>query len=68
MRDPAKKPRVLCRHRLGRDPAGVALLGVDCDRLDLRAAGARLRLDFPAPVTRAADVAAALTRLVTVAR
>jgi putative heme iron utilization protein len=39
--------RACCRELLGRDVAKALMLGVDCDGFDIRADGARVRVDFP---------------------
>jgi putative heme iron utilization protein len=59
----ADELEALCRRRLGRDPASVEMIGVDCDGLDVRADGARLRFDFPAPMLSAADAQRAVAAL-----
>jgi heme iron utilization protein len=55
--------RGYCRHLHAIDPRDVAMVGLDCDGIDVRADGERLRIDFPAPVHDAGSVRAALAAL-----
>ncbi|MBI2316418.1 MAG: pyridoxamine 5'-phosphate oxidase family protein [Betaproteobacteria bacterium] len=57
--------RDCCLHFHGRSATDVLAIGVDCDGFDLRAQGERLRFEFAAPASNAAQVherLAALTR------
>lgn len=56
--------RLLAVRRFGSNGEGWRVSGVDPEGLDLRRAGETRRLDFPAPVTNAAAVSAALEELV----
>ena len=56
--------RELGRRGLGHEPAELELIGLDCDGLDLRADGVRLRFDFERPLLKAEHAAGALAALV----
>lgn len=55
--------RGYCRHLTGAEPASAALVGVDCDGLDVRADGALVRIEFDGPVTNAGKAREALAAL-----
>ncbi len=55
--------RGYCRHATGAEPSSAALIGIDCDGLDVRADGALVRIEFDAPVTNAGEARAALAAL-----
>lgn len=52
-----------CRHFKQREPARVAMAGIDCDGFDLRADAELLRFDFAHPVIDAASARAALVAM-----
>jgi putative heme iron utilization protein len=55
--------RGYCRHATGAEPSSAALIGVDCDGLDVRADGSLVRIEFDAPVTNAGKAREALAAL-----
>jgi putative heme iron utilization protein len=55
--------RGYCRDATGAEPSSAALIGVDCDGLDVRADGALVRIEFDAPVTNAGKAREALAAL-----
>ena len=66
--DHADALRAYCRHASGVEPAAAALVGIDCDGIDVRADGALLRIEFDAPVTNAGKAREALATLARAAR
>jgi len=56
--------RELGRRGLGHEPTELELIGLDCDGLDLRADGVRLRFDFQQPVLKSGHALHAVAALV----
>lgn len=67
-RDHADALRAYCRHVHQIDPCEVAMIGLDCDGIDLRADNRILRVEFPVPAYDAGHVRATLTQLARDAR
>ncbi len=57
-----------CRHYLQQSPDAIAMIGIDCDGIDLRADNQLARIDFDEPVTSSAAARSALVRMAQVAR
>ena len=55
--------RDYCRHYKQREPASVAMAGIDCDGFDLRVDAELLRFEFAQPVIDAATARAALVAM-----
>jgi len=55
--------RAYCRHFNAIDPGELAMVGLDCDGIDVRADGELLRFNFPGPVHDASSVRTALAAL-----
>jgi putative heme iron utilization protein len=66
--DHAAALHAYCRHFKRRQPAAVAMIGIDCDGFDVRADGELLRFDFAQPVVDAQRARAALTAMAGQAR
>lgn len=60
--------RACCRHAAGAAPARAALVGIDCDGIDVRADATIVRIEFDAAVTDAGKARAALAALARRAR
>lgn len=60
----AQALRTYCKRLHGVAPHEGAVIGLDCDGIDVRADGNIFRADFPAPAYDAASMQAALARLV----
>jgi putative heme iron utilization protein len=62
-RENAELLETLAGTGVGSEDAEVELLGLDCDGVDLRARGERLRIDAPSPAASVADLARLLKQL-----
>ena len=60
--------RDCCRHFSREEPAALAMIGIDCDGVDVRADDRILRFDFNQPVSNAPDARTALKALVAATR